>query len=129
MKVKYKLRDKSTGTSYVDISSYNLDKHSNVISVVVDGSEVVITKDHRFYKFMEKVGDKDGVDVYHGDKALADIANIWDNKDEDGELVYTTRTLIGEFRELWEEGLYYFCTEDDEEIAYIADKSKVIKFL
>ena len=119
LKLKYKLRNKITNQEVTNIHMFEV-KQGEVVSVTTDIEVIEIdNKIHEFSKFLETIG---GVDIYDGDRAIVDLANF-----EAGEIV-VCKNVEGQFRELYEEGLYYFCMEDMN-VPYCAYDTKIVEIL
>lgn len=117
--LKYKLRNNVTNQEITNIYAFTT-KHGEVVSVTTDIEVIEIDNEiHQFSKFLETI---DGVDIYDGDRAIVDLAHF-----EGGEIV-VWENVEGQFRELYEEGLYYFCMESVD-IPYVTNDTKIIKIL
>lgn len=128
MQIKYKLKHKETGEVITDLKGYLLDKDGNAVTAILSNNTKVDCSNYVFCRFLEKI---DGKDIYHGDKAIADIAlygNDDDDWDDDEEwFKVKTERHEGTFVELYEEGCYYFVTKDNNTINYLPDSTKIIK--
>lgn len=123
MQIKYKLKHKETGEVITDLKGYLLDKDGNAVTAILSNNTKVDCSNYVFCRFLEKI---DGRDIYHGDRAIADI-EIYNDEIDD----YEYKRFEGKFLELYEEGLYYFVIYDGEKreevLNYIASTTKIIK--
>lgn len=122
MQIKYKLKHKETGEVITDLKGYLLDNDGNAVTAILSNNTKVDCSNYVFCRFLEKV---DGRDIYHGDKAIADI-KVYNYEIEE----YEYKRFEGEFLELYEEGLYYFviCSgERREQVISYTSGTKIIK--
>lgn len=124
MQIKYKLKHKKTGEVLTDLKGYLLDNDGNAKTAILPNNTKVDCSNYIFCRFLEKI---DGKDIYHGDKAIIDIA-VYDYGSAEE---YKYRRLEGEFLELYEEGLYYFVvdygTNKEDVVVYNASRTKIIE--
>ena len=126
MQIKYKLRNKETGEVFTGMQGYLLNAKGDVETIILSDGTQVKPKDFIFSQFLEEV---DGQDIYDGDRAVIDLTEVDYNFETYTDVVTTTR-YKGEFRELYEAGLYYFIEDEtDKNISYIASNVKIVNLL